>query len=222
MRKPILENVEIKEPPLEELTKTHSGITKACFTGCLFLVFIIIGLIIAIRLFTGPGPQVVKEIPANFPKEIPIYDPDNIHKITFISGKYKNRSIEIAAIFPKIILSPIFLALNDENIPQTEVDKKTSFKDLWKIITTPVGDHRDTVRIEWTDIDSTPNFIYSYYKIELTKKNFVILKETDTDNGQQFSFSNNNGVSGDFLVQDKDGNQPQTEYISLTVNINNQ
>lgn len=220
MRRPTLDNVEIVEPPLEELTKTHSGLKRACAGGCLLLILLVVGLIIAIRIFTGPGPKVIKNVPANFPADIPVYDPDNINKITFISGQYKNRSIEIAAIFPKIILSPIFLALNRDEVPDAPKDKNTSLKNLWKIITTPVGDHRDTAQIEWRGIDTTPKFIYSYYKNELSKKNFVISEEIAVPGSQQFSFSRSDGISGVFFVEDNDENQPRTDYLLLTVNIN--
>ena len=84
-----LDDIEIVEPPLGELTKTHSH-KRACFTGCGCIVFLIITIIIGLKIYIGPGPQTLQKVPTNFPTDIPIYDRNNIEEITFISGQYKN------------------------------------------------------------------------------------------------------------------------------------
>lgn len=219
MRKNIIDDVEIIEPPLEELTKTHSGIKRACASGCLLLILLIVALVVAIRIFTGPGPQTLKSPPAGFPADIPVYDLDNIEKVTFISGRYKDRSLEVAAIFPKIILSPIFLALNrDANVP-TSTGKKVSLKNLWQIITAPVGDHRDTVQIEWKDMDATPRFVYLYYKTELRKNGFTVEENNEEKGIKQFSFLRDDGLSGVLYIKDANENQPGTDYAALTLSL---
>jgi len=213
MRQDIIENVEIVEPPIEELTKRHSSLRKTCLTGSGCIVLFILAIALVVRIYIGSGPETLKSVPAYFPKDIPSYAPDNIDQITHISGQYKNRSIEIAAIVPKIILSPLFLALNRD---PSSTNNSHSFKNLWQFIATPVGDNRDTVQIEWKDMDADPNFVISYYKTELGKRNFKI---TDTEglknNAQEFSFDREDHIDGSLYVEPgKSG----TSYADLIVN----
>lgn len=223
MRKKV-DNIEIVEPPVQELTKHNSGFKKACFTGCGCVVLFIIALFIGIRIYVGPGPKNLTSVPPNFPAEIPIYDKDAIDKITFVPGKYKNRGLETAAIFPKIILSPLFLALNKEGSnaltpTSTMLEREANVvRNLWKLITAPVGDHRDTVQIEWRNVNAEPNFFISYFKKELEKKNYAIEIESRGQGVRQFSFSGLNGVTGMLYVKNNEKNYSGTDYAILTVN----
>lgn len=220
MRRNIIDNVEIVEPPLEELTKKRKGVKHACAYGCLFFILFIAGLIVFIRFFAGPGPQTLKKVPENFPKDIPIYDPDNIENISFISGKYKSRSIEVAALIPKIILSPLLLALNqDADAIGATSTRQITVQNIWKVITTPIGNHRDTVQMEWTNMDAEPSFIISYYKLELRKVGFAIEVESQGQGVKQFSFSRGDGISGSMYVKGDEENRPGTDYAILTVNL---
>ena len=217
MKRNLIDNVKIIEPPIEEITKKRSGFKKTCFTGCGCLVFFLILVIVGIRVSMGPGPKTIKELPENFPKEIPVYDQDNVEKIIFISGKYKNRGIEIAAFFPKIILSPLLLTLDNQD---TSTGKQGYLKDVWKVVSTPVGDSRDTVRIEWGHIDASPNFIINYYKTELKKINFTIEVESEGGGIKQFSFKRDDGISGSFYTENKDEETTGTNIVILTLNLN--
>ncbi len=214
-----INNVEIVEPPIGELTKKYSAfsaIKRACFTGCGCLVFVIIGIIIFIRIAMGSGPETLSSVPANFPSNIPLYDQDNIEQITFISGKYKNRGIEIAAIFPKIILSPLLITLDKNSQNNADTDKLTSITNLWKMISAPVSDHRDTVQIEWRELNADPYFIIGYYKTELKKDFYNIDVESEGENVQQFSFSKDD-ITGSMYVQGAPGQG--ADYAVLTVNL---
>jgi hypothetical protein len=213
-----LNNVEIVEPPIGELTRKYSAfsaIKRACLTGCGCLFLLIIGIIIFIRVAMGNGPETLSRVPENFPSDIPIYDPDSIEKITFISGKYKNRGIEIAAFFPKIILSPLLLTLDKNSSNQNATEKVTSVANVWKMISAPVSDHRDTVQIEWQKLNAEPYFIIGYYKTELKKKSYKIEVESEGENIMQFSFRKDT-ISGSLYVQGAPGQGAQ--YAALTVN----
>lgn len=216
-----INNVEIVEPPIGELTKRYSAfssIKRTCFTGCGCLVVLLIAIAIFLRLALGSGPQTLKNIPANFPKDITIYDEDNIEQITFVSGKYKNRGIEIAAFFPKIILSPLFLTLNKSEQNTEDAGKLASVKNLWKIMSAPVSDHRDTVQIEWRNLDAEPTFIINYYKTELQKRGYKIDVESEGQAVRQFSFSQDT-ITGSIYVEGDDTVKPGTDYVVLTVNL---
>ncbi len=216
-----INNVEIVEPPIGELTKKYSAfsaIKRACLTGCGCLVIVIIGVIIFLRLALGSGPEVLKKVPDNFPVDIPVYDQNNVERITFVSGKYKNRGIEIAAFFPKIILSPLFLTLNKSDQNTNDTGKLSSVTNLWKIISAPVSDHRDTVQIEWKNMDTDPAFMINYYKTELKKKDYKIDVESEGKNVRQFSFSKD-GITGSLYAQSEEEIRPGTDYAVLTVNL---
>ena len=216
-----INNVEIVEPPIGELTRKYSAfstIKRTCLTGCGCLVLLIIGIIIFVRLALGSGPQTLKKVPDNFPNDIPIYDIDNNEQITFVSGKYKNRGIEIAAFFPKIILSPLFLTLNKNEQNTNDTGRIASVKNLWNIISAPVSDHRDTVQIEWRSLDAEPSFIINYYKTELQKNDYKIDVESEGKAVRQFSFSKDT-ITGSIYVQGNEELKPGTDYVVLTVNL---
>lgn len=213
-----LDNIKIIEPPLEELNKRHGWFFRTCLTGFVFILVFIIGLIIALRLAAGPGPQSLAQVPTAFPPDVPIYDKDNVNNITFISGRYKNRGIEIAALFPKLILSPLFWSLNKKQSPTT-TEQSMSIADFWKIITTPVGDHRDSVQLEWRDLGADQRFVYGYYKSELKKKNFEITVESEGQGVRQFSFSRADGLSGSLYTKADPSYRNRTEYMILTINM---
>ncbi len=170
------------------------------------------------RVALGNGPQTLKQVPSNFPNDIPVYDENNIEQITFVSGKYKNRGIEIAAFFPKIILSPLFLTLNKNNQNTNSSDKMASVKNLWQIISAPVSDHRDTVQIEWRNLDAEPSFVMNYYKTELSKNDYKIDVESEGKDVRQFSFSKDS-ITGSIYVQGDETVKPGTDYVVLTVNL---
>ncbi|HSR88888.1 MAG TPA: hypothetical protein VLK22_00620 [Candidatus Udaeobacter sp.] len=217
-----INDVEIVEPPLGEMTRkysTFSNIKRTCFAGCGCLIVVIIGIIIFLRVALGNGPQTLKQLPDNFPSAIPIYDNDNIDKITFVSGKYKNRGIEIAAFFPKIILSPLLLTMNKNAQSANDTDRLTSVKNLWKIISEPVSDHRDTVQIEWKNLSASPSFIINYYKTELSKNNYKIDVESEGNGVKQFSFSQDS-MTGSIYAEGNEEVKSGTDYLVLTINLN--
>jgi hypothetical protein len=216
-----IDNIEIVEPPLEELTKKYSRfsvIKRTCCAGCGCLVLFIICIVIGLKFLIGTGPQNLSQVPPNFPADIPVYDKDNIQRITYVSGAYKNKSIEIAAIFPKIILSPLLMSLqNNQPTSSNNNNSFSSINSLWEMIKAPVSDNRDTVQIEWSSLDADPFFIIGYYKSELEKNHYNIDTESSGDDVNQFSFSRDN-INGSLYVEGV-GKKPGTNDMVLTVNI---
>lgn len=218
MRKPVIENIEIIEPPIGELTKQRSSFKKTCLTGCGCVIFLVIGLLVAIRIFVGAGPSTIKKLPESFPTGIPIYEKDSIDRITFISGSYKNRSMEIAAFFPKVILSPMLLQLGHDNSTSSPGFIEAN-RNFWNLLTAPVGDARDTIQIEWKTMDAEPGFVISYYRKELSKQNYTVSEVQQSGNNLQFNFESSGGISGTLLTETNEQDHPGTDYAALTVNI---
>ena len=219
MRKPVIENIEIIEPPIGELTKQRSSLKKTCLTGCGCVIFLFLGGLLGLRFFVGSGPSTLKKVPDNFPTAIPIYEKDSIEKITFISGTYKNRSIEIAAFFPKVILYPMLLQLKRDSSASSSEGFISANRNFWNLLTTPVGDSRDTIQIEWKSVDAEPGFIISYYRKELDKQNYTLSEVMQNGNILQFDFQSNDGINGTLMTDTNLEDHPGTDYAALTVNI---
>jgi hypothetical protein len=217
-RNPI-DSVEIVEPPIRELTKTRSSFKRGCVTGCFFILILGVATVGGIKFLIGAGPSTFKSVPSIFPKDIPIYDKDAIEAITFIPGKYKYRSTEIAAFFPKILLSPIILRIQGVNAPTPTTTEQSALRGLWRMVSTPVSDLSDTIHVEWKNIDAEPTFVYSYYKKELTKKDYAITNEVRSKTEQRFLFSREDGINGFLLVEGDEETKPGTDYAALMVNI---
>ena len=192
-----IKDIEIIEPPIEELKKRGPWITTACMSGCGFILIFIVTVIIGVKLFIGAGPRELKDLPVDFPGDVPIYDEYNVDKITFISGRYKSRSMEVSALFPKLILSP--LILNDQQA--TGTNKSGVFRELWRTFTEPVGDTRDTIQIEWRDISSDAKTMIAYYKNNLEDAHCTIESETAGAKFSQLTFRRDDGLSGTIYVE---------------------
>jgi len=206
-----LEDIEIVEPPIGELTKKRSW-KGACFTSCFFLVILTIVAVIGIRFYVGPGPVASKSVPSNFPNDIPVYDKDSIENITTISARYKERGLGIATILPKLVLAPIFY--NSDNSTNGG-----SLQNIWKAVSSPSGNYRESIQIEWHNINADPSFVIAYYKKELKKKNFKIDVESEGKKVQQFSFSREDGLDGSIFAQTNDEKKSGTNYMIMTLNL---
>lgn len=220
-----IEQIEIQEPPIQEITKKKSCARRSCTTGCGCIVIFLIVAVLLLNFTTGPRTKTLKEIPENFPKSIPIYDQDNINNITFISGDEKNKILETIAFIPKLILSPIILVLgnnlnNNRQLDESgriKTEKKANWKEWLDIVKEPVTDNRDIIQIEWTELSAEPKFVYNYYKNELEKENFSIEKETFNDSKKEFYF-NLDKLDGILYIED-DTEEKGTDFISMTINI---
>lgn len=226
MRDDLIKDVKIIEPPIQELSKRKFGFVMACLSGCGCLLLVTVGAIIGLKIYIGQGPQKLKTLPENLPKEIFIYDQYNIEKITFISGKYKSRSLGVAALFPKIILSPLLISLMDGSIGGVNGDdsstssKKAGAYSFWRLITAPVTDNRDSIQIEWRDIQVEPNYMLRVYKNKLQEKQFKIDSESEGKNFQQFTFTRDDGIDGTVYAQHPE-NGKKIDYAFLLVNVPN-
>ncbi|MDD2757767.1 MAG: hypothetical protein PHD72_00115 [Patescibacteria group bacterium] len=222
IREDAIKDVEIVEPPIQELTRKNRWVGKACMSGCGCLFLFIALIIVGVRLFVGQGPKEIRVLPENFPKEIPVYNEYNIDRITYTSGHYKARAMAIAAFFPKIILSPIFINTAETNpqAPSTPTSQRVNIgRELWRIITKPVGDDRDTVQIEWRRVPSDTKSLILYYQNKLNEAGFTLDTEEEGDNYKQFTFSRADGIGGTVSAQQTSPNKEKIiDYAFLIVN----
>lgn len=215
-----IDKIEIKEPPIEELNKKRSCIKRTCITGCgCFMLVFIISLLV-LRFAIGPRTKEVREMPQYFTQAVPIYDIENVEKITHTSGKERGRYAETAAYIPKLVLSPVIIHFDTKYryIPRTIVDREmTSWEKFIAFMGEPLTDHRDVYKIEWVKLSADKDFISEYYRKELEKKGFVIGTESKTREITQFIFSKDE-IDGAVYITDELETR-FTDYVSLTVNI---
>jgi hypothetical protein len=224
------EPIEIKQPPLEELKKSHSCARRSCTTGfgCIF-IFLVVSLIL-FRFVFIPKIKELKRVPENFPKNITIYDADSVYRITQISGKEQNKTLETLAYLPKLILSPLIVIADQyhqqeinenldgrDKINNLRSRKSISWDDFAKIVNKPVTGRGDLVQVEWLNLPASSYFISKYYQNEFTKSNYNIWDIVNEKNISKFKFGQAN-INGTLYIQD-DANKPGTDYVALTVNI---
>lgn len=219
--KPNLNNVEIQEPPLETIKKKRSCLKQSCWGGCGCLVLVCIALAVLLKFVLFPAPQEIKIVPEQVSAALPVYDEDNIDRITRLSAERRQKSLRILAYAPKILLAPI-VALLDRDTPKAEdAATESTEKQVSDFLDNLTGDDRDIITIEWQDLSAEASFIESFYKKELTKRSFAI-KDLSEEAPTEFLFYKKNpAIDGILTITDRpdaDG----TNLLLLTVHIPNQ
>jgi hypothetical protein len=213
----LLKDVEIVEPPIQEFKKRGHWFATACLSGSGCVLLFVATIIIGIKLYIGAGPKTVKNLPTNFPTDVPIYDQYNIDKITYISGRYKSRSMEMAAFFPKLVLSPMIS--RDQGVSSSIQKNPNVVKEFFRVLLRPVGDSRDIIQIEWRDITSDVETIITYYKRNLTTNGFIVESETQSNNYRQMTFTRQDNLSGTIYAEFEDSKTKKVIYAFITVNL---
>jgi hypothetical protein len=218
-----IDKIEIQEPPIEELKKQRSCLKRSCTTGCGCLMLLLIAAVLILKFTAGPKTKELKKVPENWPSEIPIYDQDNISKITFISGKDRGRAMEYVAMGPKLILSPAFLIL-EKRFPAREEPKDgriqtdlSTWENFVRIMKEPIADHRDKIQIEWAELPAEPKFVDAFYQDALKSAGFDINISQSNEKMHQFVFTKENTEGVLYITDDAEKNG--TDFVSLTVNI---
>ncbi|MBI5222692.1 MAG: hypothetical protein HY980_04355 [Candidatus Magasanikbacteria bacterium] len=216
----IIDNIEIKEPPIRELGKKSSCMRRSCSTGCGCIVVFIVASLIILKLSAGPRQKELKNLPPRFPAAIPVYDIDNADSIMLTYGKEKGRWLETAAYVPKLIVAPAVVLLEKKLFPNSTASDENKFSRFVRLLKKPVSDHRDTIQLEWTELTAEPRFVYDYYKNDLEKAGFLIDVSQNNDRVKQFSFKKD-AVEGVVFIGDnkEDGG---TDHVSLTATFPNQ
>lgn len=215
-----LDNIVIQEPPIQELIKRKSCLKRGCLTGCGFIVIILIASVAILKFASTPKIKKLKQVPENFPQAVPVYDKDEINKITLTYGKNRSKAVEIAASLPKKILLPSIKALYERYYPSaldknSEKNQRAKWYDLAQILKEKNSDRRDTVKIEWNPLPAEPKFIQQFYTQELEKNGFEVSEPSNTERTRKFTFQKAE-IEGVLYIEDEPKN-PGTDYFSLTI-----
>lgn len=176
-----IEPIEIKEPAIQEIQKKKSCFGRSCSFGCLLFLLLIVGGIILIRFSAISHPKEVKQIPEHFPKSVPIYDKDAITKITFLSGKKKERAVQTAAKLPDFVSNKLISLIDKSVGDQEERGIPSTWNEFLYMFENDIRDERDTATIYWEKLTAEPKFIQDYYKINLERAGFLVNDDISDD-----------------------------------------
>jgi hypothetical protein len=212
MRPPddLIDNVEIVEPPLQDITHKGSFLKRACLSGCLFLLIIAALIIALVCAILGSRSKSISKLPSYFPASIPAYDRDNISEITLESDRYKTRKKELSEALDKFLSNPLNLASRNKNEPNF-------IQKIWSTINTPKEQYPNTIVIEWKNINAEPKFVYSYFKNQLQKNGYEFKNEDANEEKPFFEF-NKDYINGTFTAQ-KSTDDKKTAWLKITVTL---
>ncbi len=214
-----IDKIEIKEPPIEELSKKHSCFLRLIVTscGCFVLAFLISLLIL--RFSVGPRTKELKDIPPEFKNTVTIYALDEIEKIEYTPGKQRGQIIEAAAYVPKLIISPFIIYFDKDfkyiPIPEEKRASATAWNKFSAFMKESITDHRNVYTLEWSVLDADPAFIEEFYKKGLEKLGFTIGTYTNEDGQIQFFFSKDT-IDGTLRITD-DARKEGTDSVILII-----
>ena len=190
------------------------------FFGCLIIM---VAAILACTVFltvyiTRPIVKTVEELPADFPKDLIIYQL-NQAQIKVLSPESQQKIQQLSAALPDWLVQMLTNYLYPDLKTQIIAENKTpenlpanpTIKDL------PASDSKkptQIVTLTWSDINKTKEDLYDYYKKNLEQKGFSV-KELASTNEIDLSFFKN-GISGAMTIMDsfaKDGNS----VVKMTV-----
>ncbi len=213
------DDVVIQEPPMEEFGKRHSCIKRTCLSGCGCVIFFLIGAVFLVNFAAKERIRELKHIPENVEETVPLYDAQNVRTIQQINGKEKNAGFEIAAIIPKLFLSPLVVTFPEKFIENPEHGGRDAhISNIKKFLKRPLADQRNTVILEWTNLSAEPKFIVEYYQTELKQKQFQIQSTGKTSSSTQLLFEKND-INGAVYIQDETPRKEGTDFVSVRIQI---
>ena len=223
-----LDDVEIREPPIKELTRARRHRRRwlrrlGCSPGCFIIVLLFFG-VLTLLFFVTTGPQNVRAIPPEFPNTIPIYKPQSIQDIVHLSAQRKNRGLEFAAFVPKLILYPIARGLDYQahkkfNKFTPRINLRTDLvtaKNFLEFIKTPVGPQTSTTGIVWKKLTADSPFLIDFYRGELERAGYAVDSIQVSPDFSFFSFRST-GARGWVLVQPATVEEYATEEMIVIV-----
>jgi len=182
------EQISIEEPPVQKINRRGACLKKTCGTSCgclLFLILIIFGLI---QWAGWVSKKALERVPEEITATFPIY---NAEEVSHISKKLAEKNSllgRVAYYIPERTRKAINYSGEDSRLRYT---------------------------LTWNNLSTSADFIVSFYKTELEKKEFGTHIDADTAEYKQLSFTQDN-LEGVLIIND-DPETAQTEQVTLTI-----
>jgi hypothetical protein len=163
----------------EAIDQMRSGRSwfRSCCLGCggIFVV-LFVGFFLFTRILLRSHVEVVKAVPADFPKNIPLFQVDQAQVITLEEGRKKSQAMHYLT-WPLRMMGDVVEAPTQEGQPVT----------MGKILDAYGSDvgRVDALSIEWADLPLTRDELLSEYRNALQKEGFVV-EEGRFENGAEY------------------------------------
>lgn len=213
------DSVEIQEPAMREIRRTSSCFKRTCFSSCGCITVIAIVVIFGLWLFTPPQPKQINALPDSFPKDIQMYKQESVVLIEYIDSDRKKRGPETAALIPKIVLAPVFLALEETEETTSTAPGKEAGVSAWHafrdIVTSHISVYKHTVSLIWKNLSADPDFIDEWYQNELRKQDYKVGRQFASTTVRIIDF-NKGDIHGIVTIEDESMEQG-TDRVKMTV-----
>lgn len=142
-----------------------------CCIGCLFLAAaLVVAGFVVIRLFAGPGVEMVKALPADYPAELKPYKLGQVTTMAYLSGSDRGKMFQVA-------LSPIRLFNNlfpKRPEPESGVVVSTApLRIVWSVQSakpeswydkySQMAQGMDSLTFTWDALDAPRDEVLNYY-----------------------------------------------------------
>lgn len=194
--------------------------------GVFLMLAVIVGSVACLIVFAaGPLVQAVDAVPADFPKELALYELDQA-KIRIQSAESKKLLARLINGLPEWSLEPflgylttdlktqIAAALNNPDL----ASENLTVSDLQEALSND-PELTQTVNLKWSNLAKSKDDLFDYYKTQLIVSGFTV-KENLTDYGIDLSFFKP-GIEGAMSITDS-FMEDNNSVIEMTVNYLNQ
>lgn len=218
-----IDEIEIKDPPLEELTGRGNCLRKSCGTCSGLILTLLIGSFLALYFTAPPQGKTIKKIPTEY-QTVPLYDTENLETITLTEARERSKRIEQVVFVPKLILSPFLIQADQHHWilhhvrPEAAaaIEAKQNFWDkLMVLLREPVSEQRDLLQLEWRDLNADPAYVAEYYTKSLERAGFSLGKTVTSPETRQFTFTKP-GLDGVvYIANEKE--TPATDRVTVEI-----
>lgn len=218
-----IDEVEIKDPPLEELTGRGNCLRKSCGTCSGLILTLLMGSFLTLYFTAPPQGKVLKAVPADY-AGVPLYDAANIETVTLTEARERSKRVEQVVFIPKLVLSPLLIQADRNHWVLRQIrpevaeaiEVKQSFWDkLMVLLREPVSEQRDLLDLEWHNLDADPAYITEFYAKSLERAGFVLSKPVTSPESRQFTFAKP-GLDGVVHIEN-DPNTPTTDHVTVEI-----
>jgi hypothetical protein len=191
---------------------------KICCGGCfLFLFVLIVGAAFLWRgAGGGRGPQILTELPANFPPSISLYRLEEAQSIEYFSGGEKNRAFSA-------LLSPLKMFGSVMVSTSNNTDGSASTTAIQRLMDTSVSriEQIDTVTVRWNSLDVSRDEALRFYLESFQRNGFTVDARREDATATDNVIARRDDITVQLMLQDV-GDVPGIESLVIVVDYLNQ
>ena len=210
----------IQDPPLQELKKNRQVLKHTCITGCSFLLIILALILVLINVAARSYRKELSHLPAAFPTNIPLYNPEGIEQIIVISGTSNFPLIDYTAAIPKEFLAAIIKKwpriASSNNISNLEISRPSTREQMTRYILSTVSSTL-TYEIIWKKIPTRVEYIADYYRNALDQHGFAVIESEPHKEVRLFTFSDQT-IHGTIAIR-REMDDPGTTSVILKASL---